>query len=177
MIKHKEVSMFDKVEEWKPVKGYEGLYEVSSWGRVKSKKRDVVLKTQMDKKGYIRCSLQKDGKLSTFKVHRLVGQHFIPNPENKPQINHINSIKHENNIDNLEWCTNLENQRDAISKGLVPHMKGELNGFSKLTEKDVLEIRAKFKPRIYTRQMLADEYGVKEGTIKDVLQRRSWKHI
>jgi len=172
---------------------YNGLYKVSSDGKIitdnwKNSGRTSILRPSTDKKGYLRVGLQINGKLKTFKVHRLVALAFIPNPENKPQINHKDCNKKNNNVYNLEWCTAKENTKHAIENGLhyfnTPEQsinkiikRGELNGCSKLNAKQVKEIRAKFKPRIYTRKILAKEYNVKEATIKDIVLRKSWKHI
>ena len=108
-----------KNEEWRDVVGYEGLYQVSNQGRVKSLERTIIkkdgrkqtvkeriLKGTPDKDGYIKIGLcGSTGKQKWFQVHRLVGEAFIQNPDEKPQINHINEIKTDNRACNLEWCT------------------------------------------------------------------------
>jgi len=112
-------------EIWKAVKGYEGYYEVSNLGRVKSLDRFVcsnvnlsyankkviggLLMSGCDKKGYKRVGFSVNGVRTTKKVHRLVAQTFIPNPQNKPQVNHINEIKDDNRVENLNWMTASEN--------------------------------------------------------------------
>lgn len=103
-------------EIWKDIKGYEGLYQVSNLGRVKSlgngnsnRSKLKIMKTTLSHKGYPMITLRKDDKSKTFSVHRLVAIHFIPNPDNLPQVNHIDEVKTNNRIDNLEWCTNEYN--------------------------------------------------------------------
>lgn len=105
-------------EIWRPVVGYEGLYEVSSYGRVRSVDRYVkacyekyrlhkgkILSPGKDKDGYLFVVLSCNGKHKTITIHRLVSQAFIPNPDDLPIINHKDEVKTNNSVDNLEWCT------------------------------------------------------------------------
>ena len=125
--------MFNIEEIWKDIKGFENYYQVSNLGRVKSKfriieridgknirKEEKILNPYTSKKGYLMVDLSVYGKRvrKTIAVHRLVAIAFISNIENKPQINHIDGDKTNNRIDNLEWCTNKENQHHAIINGL-----------------------------------------------------------
>lgn len=101
-------------EEWKDIHGYENTYQVSSLGRVRSLRyrntdKTKILKISFFRTGYARVSLQKNRRSVSKLVHRLVAEAFIPNPENKPQVNHINGDKSDNSIKNLEWMTNSEN--------------------------------------------------------------------
>lgn len=106
----------DNMEEvWKDIAGYEGLYQVSNLGRVKSTPRSRtkggIMTQHYDKRGYKVVMLCKDAKAKMCKVHRLVAGAFIPNPDNKPQINHKDECKTNNCVFNLEWCDNLYNAR------------------------------------------------------------------
>ena len=94
-------------EYWKPVVGYEGLYMVSNWGRVKSIKfgKERILKPGTNNYGYLLVMLCKDGKIKGFTVHRLVAEAFLPNPHNYPCVNHKDENKQNNNVSNLEWCS------------------------------------------------------------------------
>ena len=105
-------------ELWKSIEGYEGLYEVSSAGRIRNLKSGQIMNLNNHSKGYLNITLTKDKKPKTFKVHRLVAQAFISNPENKPQVNHIDGNKHNNKVENLEWCTDFENRSHAYNSGL-----------------------------------------------------------
>lgn len=100
-------------EQFREIKGYENLYQVTSFGRIYCIKRKRFLKPYVTNKGYARVDLYIHGTRKHQKVHRLVAQAFIPNPDNKPQINHIDFDKLNNHVENLEWCTNDENQVHA----------------------------------------------------------------
>lgn len=110
-------------ELWKPVVGYEGLYEVSNLGRVKSLPRKgtkggLLTPSYSNSKHYAHIPLTKNGELRTTSLHRVVASAFVPNPENKSQVNHINGDKTNNRADNLEWVTNKENVDHAMETGL-----------------------------------------------------------
>lgn len=143
------------------------------------------LKPATDKKGYRRVGLTIDGKLCTKKVHRIIASLYISNPNNKPIVNHIDGNKANNNLSNLEWVTAKENTKHAIDNGLFVFpspinkviKRGELNGGSLLTEDAVRDIRENFKKRIRTRKYFAEKYNVTENCIKDVVVRKSWKHV
>ena len=101
--------MISVIEKWRPIEGYEGLYEVSNYGDVKSMDynhtgKEKILRTQINR-GYVQVALTTNNKQKRFYVHRLVAQAFIPNPDNLPQVNHKDEVKTNNSVDNLEWCT------------------------------------------------------------------------
>ena len=104
-------------EIWKDIKGYEGLYQVSNFGRVKSSTK--ILANRLSKRGYYIVTLYKNAKGVTKTVHRLVAQAFIPNPDNLPQVNHKDENKLNNRVDNLEWCTAKYNINYSSAKPIL----------------------------------------------------------
>lgn len=110
-------------EIWIDIEGYEGLYQVSNYGNVRSLNykrtgKSKILKQQKHKSGYLKVNLYINGSMRTYLVHRLVCEAFIDNPENKPEVNHVDGNKGNNAIDNLEWTTRSENQIHAWNNGL-----------------------------------------------------------
>lgn len=187
----------DMSEEWRPIVGYEGLYEASSLGRLRSIDREVSYKHRWGGKTTMKLigcilwlhtrkkdrrpivTLSKNGILRTHTVHRLVCGAFYPNPFSLPEVNHLDGNPENNRSDNLEWCTHADNHNHAKRNGLLGYKAhfGEDNGFSKLTAMQVLEIRRKYRPRKVTVLMLAKEYGVSESAISNVLTNKRWKHL
>ena len=109
------------LEQWRNITGYEGLYQVSNYGRVKRKYNNgktKILKPISTNNGYLRVSLSKNNVKNMCFVHRLVAQAFLDNPDNKLQVNHISGIKTDNRVENLEWCTAQENIQHAFNTGL-----------------------------------------------------------
>ena len=142
-------------------------YEITAEGLVINKRNGHVLKPQPNGKGYLRVML--GGK--RYFVHRLVAEKFIPNPEEKEQVNHIDGNKLNNRASNLEWVTNAENRKHAVEHGL--QISGEDCPWAKLTKNDVLFIRA--HPEI-DEWDLADVLNVSVSTIHSIRTYRSWKN-
>ena len=167
-------------EIWKDIKEYEGLYQVSNLGRVKSLpkiqgrtlNKEIILKPRK-KNGYYQRALSKNKISKRFLVSRLVAIAFIPNPKNKQTVNHIDGNKLNNNIKNLEWNTRSENTLHAFRIGLHSIPNGEKNNQHKLNEKQVRFIRK----RIFTIPELSKIFNVSRGCIEKIIYRGSWKHI
>ena len=120
-------------EIWRPVKGYEDYYLVSNKGNIFSirNNRKLIIKVN-SRHHYCEIEFNINGKTSYFRVHRLVAEAFIPNPENKPYVNHIDGVKQNNNVENLEWVTGTENNIHAIKAGLVPETRAKYLFFNQL---------------------------------------------
>lgn len=125
-------------EKWVDIKGYEGYYQVSNFGRVKSLARkenrkwgnkviEKILKGSVNPIGYLGFCLRKENTEKTIRIHVLLAKHFIPNPNNYPVVRHLNDIKSDNRLENLAWGTHADNSKDAIKNGLT--QKGEKSHF------------------------------------------------
>lgn len=174
-------------EIWKPVVGYEGLYEVSNLGRVKSLDRIVtvrrkdgtsfqrphkgqMIRIQKCSNGYRHVPLCKDGRSLIARVHRVVAEAFIDNPEGLPEVNHIDEDKTNNRADNLEWCTHQYNN----SYGTKP-LFGERNPMSKITADEVKEIRIRRASGEMLKDIAAD-YGISINHVCNIAQGKRWGH-
>ena len=157
-------------EIWKDIKGYEGLYRVSNFGRVYSIRNGILLKQWLrGRKGDEYLTIDLSRKM--YSVHRLVAQAFIPNPENKPQVNHKDGNKLNNNVENLEWVTDIENQRHAVANGLRTYIKGSNNTKCILSKDDVRYIKNNFiyKDTNFGAVGLAKRFNVDKKTIMNII--------
>lgn len=166
---------------WKPVVGFEGCYEVSNTGHIKSLPRKGakggIRKTTFDMFGYERIVISRDDKILCRNVHRLVAMAFIPNPLNKPCINHIDGVKGNNVVENLEWCTYKENNIHAIANGFVKNpARGERIGRAKLKEQDVRDIKL-FLSKGIKRTDIARVYPVGRTSIDAIANGLKWRHV
>lgn len=179
-------------EEWKDlnVEGFEGLYMISNIGGLKGKPRKIwkgqgwhhrpekVLKPTLAKHGYYVFNLYDNNKKrKQFYIHRLVAQTFLEVNPDKPYVNHKDGNKVNNNINNLEWCTQADNMRHASETGLMdPRNEGSQAFRKKLNEKKVLDIKIKIRDGA-TITSLAKEYGVTASSISKIKEGRTWKHV
>lgn len=173
-------------EIWKPVKNFENLYHVSNLGRVKSlpkysgtcMRKERILKTsnRLTKDGYARVSLNDNGKRKEYRVCRLVAEHFVDNPLNKPTVNHINGIKTDDRAVNLEWATREENMKHAYDNNLKKSLKGENNSQAKLTKEDAIAIRKRYKRYSKTdgTVAIAKDYNVSHRVINLIVRNLSY---
>lgn len=178
-------------ETWRSVPDYEGIYEISNLGRIKSLDRSCtdkrgrkyflygkLMKQKTTSFNYQTISLSKTSKSKDFFIHKLVALAFIPNPENKKEVNHINGIKSDNTVFNLEWCTRSENNRHAIDTGLLVAQRGVDRYNSKLTEEQVIRIKKAYKknPKLHQKK-LAEEMGICRKALNSIVKGHTWKHI
>lgn len=174
-------------EIWYDLVEFNGFYVINHSGEVKSKSTTSnrcgrkpsgrVLKTSITNVGYRTVGLSINGKQKRRSIHRLLAITFIPNPENKRCVNHIDCDRLNNDLSNLEWATYSENNSYAFKVGGQRKYIGEKHSQNILTEKDVLEIRKNYQKHKVTMPMLAKKYNVSRGAIQGVLLRKSWKHI
>jgi hypothetical protein len=158
-------------EEWKDIPDLLG-YQVSSLGRVRSK--DRILKPRLPKDKYPTVSI----RYYPHRIHRLVAKAFLPNPENKPSVNHIDGNKSNNHYYNLEWCTQKQNSIHAYNYGLSRKTfeRGDSHLGSKLTNVQVLQIKRILRHKIPL-QLIADKYAVSRNCIKDIRSKKNWGHL
>lgn len=169
--------MSEEVEEWRPVKGLEAYYKVSNTGLVFSVRTNRLMKPFLTKFGYKRLSLQIGPIKVKRSVHRLVAEAFIPNPEGKPQVHHIDNDPGNNNSVNLKWGTAKENIQYAAQLGRLKCGKGSNNSMANLTEDIVLEIRRLAGSKKYKQRQIADMFGLDERHVSLIILRKRWKHI
>jgi len=162
----------ETIEEWKSLPEYIGI-EISTLGRVRKNTRthhgDIIEKFCKDRDGYCRYTVQKlNGKYTSQLVHRLVAKAFIPNPENKPSVNHINNDRTNNRVDNLEWVTAKENVYHSFIKGERKRLKG-VQRTTVLTDFQVSQI-AKLRS-LYTVNQISKLFNIKYSTLKNIIRR------
>ena len=169
-------------EEWKPIKGYVGVYEISNIGRVKriNGGKISIKKLNPSIEKYIFVGLSKNGIKKVTRVHVLVAEAFIPNPKKKPYINHIDNNPSNNKVSNLEWCTHLENMQHANRQGRlnVPRIgsRGK-NNFGGITKEKVLEIRKLWLLDKKPQREIASIYKVSRQTINNIINKKAWGYV
>jgi len=154
------------MEEWKEIEGFEGRFAINRDGEILSLIRGRKRKTQCGI--YERVNLQdKYGKKHTVSVHRLIANAFIPNPQNKPEVNHINGNKLDNNIENLEWVTRSENAQHAVDTGLMSGQKND----SKSIAVDMFTVEGEFIKTFPSTMQVQRELGLYHANVSRVCKR------
>jgi hypothetical protein len=167
--------MTTSVEVWKPVVGYEGLYEVSDQGRVRSlrtaRKAGCIRKTPVNAQGYLAVDLKHNGKRKTFRVHTLVLTAFVGQRQAGHECRHLNGDRADARLANLAWGTPSENDNDRRRHGTF--IQGETHGAAKLTEHDVQLIRA----ASCGQAAIAEQFGVSQSLISMIRAKKRWAHV
>ena len=174
-------------EYWSDIPNYEGYYQVSNHGNVRSLNRSVVqqngrkqfikgktIKPHLTNKGYFKVHLWRDGKKISRSIHRLVAMAFLANSLNKPQVNHINGCKTDNNLCNLEWNTQSEQQIHAYQNGL--QARGEKHHYAKLSLEEVIQIKQSLKSQVLQKD-LAAKFNISQQTISAIKTNSRWNDI
>lgn len=182
------VAIMATEEIWKPIVGFEGLYEISSFGNIKSLQRltyysdgrvfnqpEIIKSVRKQKDGYVMVTLSKETKKFNIRVHNLVADHFIPKEEGRNCINHKDGNKSNNSISNLERCTYKENSLHAVKTGLIK--QGKESPHSKLKESDILEIRKIYVENNETMERIGSRFGISFQNVSQIINRKTWKNV
>ena len=170
-------SLIDEIWAW--IEGYEDDYQISNYGRVKSLKhgKEKILKPSLLREGYLKVELSLNNNQEQKLIHILVAKAFIPNPENKPQVNHIDSDKFNCCVENLEWATVSENTIHAYKNNLIKTLRGQKKSQAKLTDEQARYCRAVYKE--YDKKLgiraLAKKFNISETSISKIVSRKSYK--
>jgi len=160
---------------WKPIPGYDKFYEASTDGHIRRIGKSQVLTPSTNNIGYHRVCMHVDnGKQINKYVSRLIAVTFVPNPDNKSEVNHINGIKTDNRACNLEWSTRSENETHAYQTGLAS--VGSAHSQSKISEEDVKRIR-QLRAEGYLLRQLSSMFKLSESTLSSICHRQIWKHV
>lgn len=168
-----------EVEIWKDIEGYEGYYQCSNLGRIKSLKRnyiagnggvrkkpELILKGTPNNYGYHTLDLSREGNRNSTTIHRLIAMTFIANPSNLTEVNHKNCNKLDNRSENLEWTTKLDNNRHAQDNGLIPY---------KIKNEDVLKIKELYTSGFYKQKQLAELFNIHPCFVSRIVNNKRRK--
>ena len=156
---------------------YGSKYEVSNLGRIRSNRTAPprLMKLSVINSGHRQVHLTHGPEHKHFLIHRLVASAFIPNPEDKSDVNHIDGNKANNRASNLEWMSNADNQRHSVSAGL--RRLGASHHKSKLTDSDVTAIRRESSNSTATIQELASRFNISTTQVGNIIHRKNWRHL
>ncbi len=174
-------------EIWKDIEGFDGYYQISNLGRVKSlggrngreKGVEHIRQISLTRDGYEKVRLLHNGKDKTLRIHRLVAETFIPNPENKETVNHKDGDKTNNCVSNLEWADRNEQMKHAYALELKRAQKGSKNINAKLTDDEVREIRKNYvwQSKEFGTVALAKKYGITNAAIGKVIRHETYTNV
>lgn len=168
--------------EWKDIPGFNGDYQINRVGQVKMREKvlwngrimpEKIMSSKITQNGYKRIGLRENGTRRHYSIHRLIALTFIPNPQNKPQVNHKNGIKTDNRVDNLEWVTQAENMQHAMKIG-THKIQGPESKRAKLTWRQINEIK-KLRRTGATLQAIGDRFKVTKGTIWKIMNNYTYR--
>ena len=154
--------------EWKLIEGFDGIYSVSNYGEVRNNKTGRLMKPRKNEKGYLHIGLTINGKQKNMRVHRLVAQAFIPNPENKLQVNHIDFKRENNCVSNLEWVTNQENTQYSVCNRKLPGQRKKRN--NKTGERNISHYNGFYVVRIYGKKYVSKSF-------KNIDDAKQWRDL
>lgn len=174
------------MEQWKDITDFEGLYQVSNLGNIKSiarvstigrrlKERMLSLKVNKDN-GYVYVSLFRQGKTYNKRVHILVAQEWVKNPNKLPIVHHKDADKENNKVNNLQWATQKTNVNESIKAGNMK-VTGSEHPQAKLTEESVYEIKELLATTKLTQKSIAERYGVEKSAISKIKRNITWTHV
>ena len=183
----KHVIKIKKNEKWKRVilNNIKTNYDISNLGRLRNHDTKKILKLKYEKSGYVRYGISINGKKYFRNIHQLVATAFIPNPKNKPVVNHKDGNKSNNNLKNLEWCTRSENDLHAFKLGLRKPLYGENNGMNKYKIHLIIFICEELANNKTNKQILkkllikknTKKYKKINALINNIKFKKNWKHI
>lgn len=159
--------------EYKDMKE-DSRYEISKLGIVRNKQTKKIKSQYVSSTGYYMISISRNNKSNPYRVHRLIANNYMENPENKPSINHKDGNKLNNCIDNLEWCSHQENMTHAFKTGLANNT-GENNGMAKINIEIARNIKKMLRAKI-SQQKIADSFGISRSLVLGINTGRLWKH-
>lgn len=174
-----EIARLKALTQWRPVKGFEEVYEVNRVGQVR-RTNGRLMNPWANHNGYmlVKLTCVKLKKRADYRIHRLVAEAYLPNPENKPYINHIDNNPANNSIENLEWCTQGENIQHARNQGRMAdrYWKGKRSPNASLTDEQIKNIR-ELRAQGLSYQRIADDVGTNKRTVERVIKGEAYAAI
>lgn len=166
------------LEEWKPIIGFEDFYQISNYGRVKTTHKNnnsKTIKKPFYSKGYLKIQLCLNKKQTNYSIHRLVALHFIDNPQNKSDVNHLRGFKDDNVFTQLEWSTHQQNTKHAYENKICIRAKGNITNV-KLTKQNILDIKSIYFKNGMSDKEISKIFNVSRQTINNIKNQKYWNN-